>query len=86
MAEVTVVGFRAVEQNSATKTSMSIRETPQAISVITRDSMDARQIRGQELDGRRDVRMDGCVVASRTFDMVAFERIEVIKGPSSVDP
>jgi TonB-dependent siderophore receptor len=121
MAEVTVVGFRAVEQNSATKTSMSIRETPQAISVITRDSMDARQIRdmtsalefsagvtsgiaadggpfagrglgggegflmrGQELDGRRDVRMDGFVVASRTFDMVAFERLEVVKGPSSV--
>src|SRR5688572_15909638 len=121
MAEVTVVGFRAEEQGSATKTSLSIRETPQAISVTTRDSMDARQVRdltsalemsagltsgiavdggpfagrglgggegfllrGQELDGRRDVRMDGFVVASRTFDMVAFERIEVVKGPSSV--
>lgn len=121
MADVTVVGFRANEQGSATKTSLSIRETPQAISVTTRDSMDARQVRdltsalelsagltsgiaadggpfagrglsggegflmrGQELDGRRDVRMDGFVVASRTFDMVAFERIEVVKGPSSV--
>jgi TonB-dependent siderophore receptor len=121
MADVTVVGFRAREQGSATKTSLSIRETPQAISVTTRDSMDARQVRdltsalefsagltsgiaadggpfagrglgggegflmrGQELDGRRDVRMDGFVVASRTFDMVAFERIEVVKGPSSV--
>lgn len=121
MADVTVVGFRAREQGSATKTSLSIRETPQAISVTTRESMDARQVRdltsalefsasltsgiaadggpfagrglgggegflmrGQELDGRRDVRMDGFVVASRTFDMVAFERIEVVKGPSSV--
>jgi TonB-dependent siderophore receptor len=121
MAEVTVVGFRAEEQGSATKTSLSIRETPQSISVTTRESMDARQVRdltsalefsagltsgvaadggpfagrglgggegflmrGQELDGRRDVRMDGFVVASRTFDMVAFERIEVVKGPSSV--
>jgi TonB-dependent siderophore receptor len=121
MAEVTVVGFRATEQGSATKTALSIRETPQAISVTTRDSMDARQVRdltsalemsagltsgiavdggpfagrglgggegfflrGQELDGRRDVRMDGFVVAARTFDMVAFERIEVVKGPSSV--
>lgn len=121
MSEVTVVGFRAEEQGSATKTSLSIRETPQSISVTTRESMDARQVRdltsalefsagltsgiaadggpfagrglgggegflmrGQTLDGRRDVRMDGFVVASRTFDMVAFERIEVVKGPSSV--
>ena len=120
MTDVTVVGFRAQEQGSATKTSLSIRETPQSISVTTRESMDARQVRdltsaleisagltsgvaadggpfagrglgggegfmlrGQELDGRRDVRMDGFVVASRTFDMVAFERIEVVKGPSS---
>jgi TonB-dependent siderophore receptor len=121
MSEITVVGFRAEEQGSATKTALSIRDTPQAISVTTRDSMDARQVRdltsalefsagltsgiaadggpfagrglgggegfflrGNELDGRRDVRMDGFVVASRTFDMVAFERIEVVKGPSSV--
>jgi TonB-dependent siderophore receptor len=121
MAEITVVGFRAEEQGSATKTSLSIRETPQAISVTTRESMDLRQVRdltsaleisagvvsgiaadggpfagrglgggegfllrGQELDGRRDVRMDGFVVASRTFDMAAFERVEVVKGPSSV--
>jgi TonB-dependent siderophore receptor len=119
--EVIVTGFRAEEQGSATKTSLSIRETPQAISVTTRESMDARQVRdltsaleltagltsgnaadggpfagrglgggegfllrGQELDGRRDVRMDGFVVASRVFDMAAFERIEVVKGPSSV--
>jgi TonB-dependent siderophore receptor len=116
-----VVGFRAEEQGSATKTSLSIRETPQPISVTTRESMDARQVRdlttaleltagltsgiaadggpfagrglgggegfllrGQELDGRRDVRMDGFVVASRVFDMAAFERVEVVKGPSSV--
>jgi iron complex outermembrane receptor protein len=119
--EVTVTGFRAKEQGSATKTALSIRDTPQAISVTTRESMEIRQVRdltsaleltagltsgiaadggpfagrglgggegflmrGQELQGRRDVRMDGFVVASRTFDMVAFERIEVVKGPSSV--
>lgn len=119
--EIIVIGFRAEEQGSATKTALSIRETPQSISVTTRESMDARQVRdlttaleltagltsgvaadggpfagrglgggegfllrGQELDGRRDVRMDGFVVASRVFDMAAFERIEVVKGPSSV--
>lgn len=38
-------GFKATMQTSATKTPMSIRETPQAISVITRDSMDERQVR-----------------------------------------
>lgn len=121
LSEVVVEGFRAREQGSATKTALSIRETPQAISVITRESMEARHVtditsalelaagltsgiaadggpfagrglgggegfmlRGQQLDGRRDVRMDGFVVASRAFDMVAFERIEVVKGPSSV--
>lgn len=119
--EIVVIGFRAEEQGSATKTSLSIRETPQSISVTTRESMEARQVRdltsaleltagltsgiaadggpfagrglgggegfllrGQELDGRRDVRMDGFVVASRVFDMAAFERVEVVKGPSSV--
>jgi iron complex outermembrane receptor protein len=120
-ADIVVTGFRAEEQGSATKTALSIRETPQSISVTTRESMDARQVRdltsaleltagltsgiaadggpfagrglgggegfllrGQELDGRRDVRMDGFVVASRVFDMAAFERVEVVKGPSSV--
>jgi TonB-dependent siderophore receptor len=119
--ELVVVGFRAREQGSATKTALSIRDTPQSISVTTRQSMEARQVRdltsaleltagltsgvaadggpfagrglgggegflmrGNYLDGRRDVRMDGFVVASRVFDMVAFERIEVVKGPSSV--
>ncbi|MGH8702904.1 MAG: secretin and TonB N-terminal domain-containing protein [Burkholderiales bacterium] len=38
-------GFKADTQESATKTPLSIRETPQAISVITRESMDARQTR-----------------------------------------
>lgn len=120
-AEIVVVGFRAIEQGSGTKMALSIRETPQAISVTTRDSIEARQVRdltsaleltagltsgvaadggpfagrglgggegfmlrGQELQGRRDVRMDGFVVASRVFDMAPFERIEVVKGPSSV--
>lgn len=38
-------GFTARYQDSATKMLMEIRETPQAVSVITRDSMDARQVR-----------------------------------------
>ncbi len=38
-------GFNARFQDSATKMLMEIRETPQAVSVITRDSMDARQVR-----------------------------------------
>jgi outer membrane receptor for ferric coprogen and ferric-rhodotorulic acid len=44
-ADIVVTGFRAEEQGSATKTALSIRETPQSISVTTRESMDARQVR-----------------------------------------
>jgi len=40
-------------------------------------------LRGQELDGKRDVRIDSFVVSSNAFDLAPFERIEVIKGPSS---
>src|SRR5262245_55470053 len=38
-------GFKADYQESSTKTPMSLRETPQAISVVTRDSIEARQAR-----------------------------------------
>lgn len=36
-------GFAARYQDSATKMALELRETPQAVSVITRESMDARQ-------------------------------------------
>src|SRR5262245_7207689 len=98
---------------------MSLRETPQAISVVTRESLDLRQVRdvngalelvagavaaggayagnsprsgesfilrGQELDGDRDVRIDGFSTGSarNNIDMAPFERVEVVKGPSSM--
>ena len=37
-------GFKAQYQTTATKMAMSLKETPQAISVVTRDSLDARQV------------------------------------------
>lgn len=116
-------GLKADYQNSATKTPLSIRETPQSISVITRDSIEARQardvntalelaagvssgisssggpfagnsprvaeqfsLRGQRLDGDRDVRIDGFASNSNrnNFDLAPFERVEVAKGPSSM--
>lgn len=112
-------GFKAEYQTTATKSALSLRETPQAISVATRKSIDARQakdittaleltaglsnaraadggpfagrglgggegfmLRGQVLDGKRDVRMDGVVVSSGQFDLAPFERVEVLKGPA----
>jgi len=38
-------GFNAEFQTSATKTPLTIRETPQAVSVVTLDSMETRQVR-----------------------------------------
>ena len=38
-------GFKAEYQTTSSKMAMSLKETPQAISVVTRDSMDARQVR-----------------------------------------
>jgi iron complex outermembrane recepter protein len=40
-------GFKAEYQSSATKTPLSLRQTPQSVSVITRDSLDARFARDQ---------------------------------------
>lgn len=37
-------GFKAVYQSTATKTPLKLRETPQAISVVTSKSMEARQV------------------------------------------
>ncbi|HMR33031.1 MAG TPA: TonB-dependent siderophore receptor [Geminicoccaceae bacterium] len=116
-------GFKADFQASATKMPLPIRETPQAVSVTTRESIDRRQardlntaleltagvvpgissgggpfagpsarvadqfsLRGQRLDGDRDVRIDGFAGAGmrNDFDLAAFERVEVVKGPSSM--
>ena len=115
-------GIKASEQEGATKSSLSIRETPQSITVITLESLEDRQvrdlttaleltagvtvaggsttggpfagrglatgesfvIRGQEINDNRDIRIDGFAVPTRSFDMAAFERVEVIKGPSSM--
>lgn len=112
-------GFKAKYQTSSTKSAMAIRETPQAISVVTRESLEARQVldinsalelvagfnaagkafagnnprtgeefilRGQTLDDSRDIRIDGFTAGGdrNNFDVAPFERIEVIKGPSSM--
>lgn len=37
-------GFKAQRQSGATKMPLSLRETPQSVSVITRESMDERQV------------------------------------------
>lgn len=114
-------GFKANMQETATKTPLSIRETPQSISVITQDSLEARHvidlsqaletaagitqysgsgpfagrdifglgailIRGIDTDSLTDIREDG--FASPIFaaqpDLAPYERIEVVKGPSSL--
>ncbi len=115
-------GLKADYQSSATKMPLSIRETPQAITVVTRESMDRRQVRdltsaleltaglvpaasstiggpfagrgleaneqfnlrGQELNGQRDIRVDGFALSSPELDLALFERVEVVKGPSSM--
>lgn len=107
-------------QVSATKSPLTIKETPQAISVVTAESLEQRQVReinaaleaaagvagvgnsifsgasnefgdvivlrGQLLDGARDNRIDGAAVNlnEAKLDTAYFDRIEVIKGPSSL--
>ena len=115
-------GLKAQYQTTATKTAMSLRETPQAISVITRNSLDLRQVdeidqaleltsgtqgglgfystpsgpftgrgfyarqyvvRGQALDYTNGLKTDGFAAGSLArIDLAAYERVEVIKGPS----
>lgn len=114
-------GFKAEYQTTATKTAMSLKETPQAISVVTRDLLDLRQVdslehaleltsgamgdaggiaapggpftgrgtraqnyvvRGYSLPSQ-GLKTDGFAVGSLAeIDLVAYDRVEVIKGPS----
>ena len=112
-------GLKAEYQTTATKMAMSLRETPQAISVVTRDSLDARMVRnlstaieitpsvsnsgngvgiasgpgmfgGQGIYDEKFVlrgqpvaiRGDGFKIGNHNIDLAAYERVEVIKGPS----
>lgn len=54
--------------------SLSIRETPQAISVVTRESIEARQ----SLEGSRDIRIDGFTAGGNrnNFDLVLLARLK----------
>jgi TonB-dependent siderophore receptor len=120
-AEVEEESLKAETQSSSSKLELTLRETPQSVSVITQESLRARQvvdfgqalelsagvnqfsgtgpfsgqptfgfnettIRGVQLDAVHDVREDGFI--NTTYyaipDMALYDRIEVIKGPSSV--
>lgn len=113
--------LKAETQSSSSKLELTLRETPQSVSVITQESLRARQvvdfgqalevsagvnqfsgtgpfggipgfgfnevtIRGIQVDSVHDVREDGFI--NTTYfaipDMAIYDRIEVIKGPSSV--
>jgi TonB-dependent siderophore receptor len=113
-------GFKAEYQSSATKTPQTVKETPQAISVVTQDNMKQRQvtglgqaietvpgvtqgsepgpfagrsvtgfvtyqIRGVQTEYYYDVREDGFLapLQTGTRDLAPYERVEVVKGPSS---
>jgi iron complex outermembrane recepter protein len=113
----TDVGYVASEGGAATKTSTSLRETPQSVSVVTREQMDAQNVQsvGQALRytagsiadtrgpvSRYDViylrgfggfdleHLDGLKLptggnyAIPQVDPYMLERIEVLRGPSSV--
>jgi len=113
-------GLKAEYQSTATKMAMPLKETPQAITVITRDALDARMskdiftalelsagaseggsvgapgpfagrgqfghmytLRGKNLRYYGGVLSDGYIASSfAKLDFSAYERIEVIKGPS----
>lgn len=113
--------LKAETQTSSSKLDLTLRETPQSVSVITQESLRDRQvvdfgqalemaagvnqftgtgpfggipgfgfnevtIRGIAIDSVHDVREDGFI--NTTYfaipDMAIYDRIEVVKGPSSV--
>ncbi|HBR97481.1 MAG TPA: hypothetical protein DD979_08890 [Gammaproteobacteria bacterium] len=113
-------GLKADYQSAATKLALPLRDTPQAVTVVTRDALDARQVndistalelaagasegggasapgpfggrgqfgamyalRGQLLDYYGGILSDGVTLSSiAAFDFAAYERVEVMKGPS----
>jgi len=115
-------GYKAEYQTTATKMAMSLKETPQAISVVTRDLMDVRQVdgldhalelttgvsgggggfaspggpftgrsgysrsyvvRGYSQNYLHGVKTDGFSAGGLAdIDLAAYERVEVVKGPS----
>ncbi|SHI87619.1 iron complex outermembrane recepter protein [Roseomonas rosea] len=110
-----VQGFVATEQRGATKTDTPLIETPQSVTVITRDRIEAQAVRSvsealrysagvtselsgfdprfddlrirgfdarasQYLDGLRLLRQFG----PSSVEQYGLERIEVVRGPSSV--
>ena len=113
-------GFKAEYQSSATKSPARLRETPQAVSVVTQDLIEARQaitltqvlettgatisvqngpfagrdafgfgfttIRGIEAPPEFGVTQDGFLapLIRGSNDLAIYERVEVVKGPSSV--
>jgi iron complex outermembrane recepter protein len=114
-------GLKAETQSSASKMELSLRETPQSVTVITQESLRARQvvdfgqalelsagvnqysgpgpfggqagfgfnettIRGIQIDALHDVREDGFINSTYYAipDMAIYDRIEIVKGPSSV--
>lgn len=120
-ADIEEDSLKAETQSSSSKLELTLRETPQSVSVITQESLRARQvvdfgqalemsagvnqfsgagpfggipgfgfnevtIRGIQVDSVHDVREDGFI--NTTYfaipDMAIYERIDVIKGPSSV--
>ncbi|ARN18656.1 TonB-dependent siderophore receptor [Piscinibacter gummiphilus] len=109
-----VAGYRATRQISATKTDTPLAETPQSVTVITRDQLDDRgvtsigdalryssgvvpsafnyggdvfTIRGFDV-GVAGLYLDGLRaftnVFSSSIETYGAERIEVVRGPSSV--
>ncbi|GGB48263.1 ligand-gated channel [Tistrella bauzanensis] len=109
-----VAGFVAKRASAATKTDTPLLETPQSISVVTRDQMDAQAAQtmpqalrytagmqtdrngadertdflyargfqvSQYLDG---LRLIGGTWATPQIDSYGLERIEIVRGPSSV--
>jgi iron complex outermembrane receptor protein len=109
-----VTGYRATRQISATKTDTPLAETPQSVTVITRDQLDDRgvtsvadalrystgvvpsafnyggdvfTIRGFDV-GVAGLYVDGlrafANVFSSSIETYGAERVEVVRGPSSV--
>jgi iron complex outermembrane recepter protein len=108
-----VKGYVATRSATATKTDTPLLETPQSISVVTRDQMEAQGALRLEqalrytpgvttewaIDNRNDsywlrglsatAYLDGLTLRGGTYaswkiDPYALERVEVLRGPSSV--